>query len=271
MLNQVGTTFQIIWDGTTSFKLPQGLSARAGVFSAELAKAGWTGAEDALFGKFGYYKMFTEGCQKPQVLTDDLGKVYYADGTTKPYPGCRIPHAAIDATLKLVSRYGIKAEDVREVILYVAQGGIDHVCGHPFHIGPFPHGNAAFSYQFAVGTALCYGGVRPEHFTEKAIRDPGLNSFLGRIKLEASREVPFESSRVKIILNDGQELTEYCEVALGDPRFNPISRDRVLAKFWNNVDFNGRISRQQAAELLGRLEKLEELDSVRKLVPLLVA
>jgi len=90
-LNLIGTTFQTIWDGTTAFKLPQGLAARNGIFAAQLAKAGWSGPEDALFSRFGYYKMFTEGCQKPEALTRDLGKKFYYDGTIKPYPCCRIP------------------------------------------------------------------------------------------------------------------------------------------------------------------------------------
>jgi 2-methylcitrate dehydratase PrpD len=271
VLNQVGSTFQIIWDGTTAFKLPQGLSARAGILSAELARAGWTGPEDALFSQFGYYKMFTEGCQKPEVLTADLGRVYYYDGVTKPYPGCRIPHAAIDATLALVRRHGIKAADVREAVLYLHQGSIDHICGHPFKIGPFPHGNAAFSYQFAVATALLYGAVKPEHFTEKAIRDPKIKDFVGKIKFQAAGDVPFEGARVKLVLMDGKEFTEYVEVAKGNPLFNPMPNEEKLAKFWTNVEFCGRISKQKAEKLLSMIEGIDRLDSVRKMIPLLIA
>ncbi|OGO32559.1 MAG: hypothetical protein A2Z29_04130 [Chloroflexi bacterium RBG_16_56_11] len=271
VLNQVGSTFQIIWDGTTAFKLPQGLSARAGVFAGQLAKAGWTGPEDALMSKFGYYKMFTEGCQKPEALTRDLGKIYCADGTIKPYPCCRIPHAAIDCALALVSRHSVRADNIRSVNLDLAQGGIDHICGHPFKIGAFPHGNAAFSYQYVVATALLNGSVKPEHFTEKAIRDPRIARFVGKIKLTPAADVKFEAARMTVTLRDGRQLTESCEVAKGDPRYNPMSRDDILAKFWTNVEFSGKISRPKATRLLERLEKLEELDSVRKLVPLLVA
>ncbi len=271
VLNQIGSTFQIIWDGTTAFKLPQGLSARAGILSARLAKAGWTGPVDPLFSQFGYYQMFTEGCHKPEALTRDLGRAYYADGTIKPYPCCRIPHAAIDCALALIGRHGIQADDIKKARLYVAPGGIDHVCGHPFKIGPFPHGNAAFSYQYTVGTALLYGAVRPEHFTEAAIRDGRINQFIGRIKLIASDDVPMEAARLTLVLRDGRELTEYVEIARGDPRANPMTPDDIIAKFWMNVDFSGKISREKASELLAMLENLEELDSVRRLIPLMVA
>jgi len=271
VLNQIGSTFQLIWDGTVAFKLPQGLSARAGILSAKLAKAGWTGPEDALLSKFGYYKMFTEGCQKPQVLTLDLGKVYYADGTIKPYPCCRIPHAAIDCALALVRKNGIKADDIESVNLDLAQGGIDHICGHPFKIGPFPHGNAAFSYEYVVATALLFGSVKPEHFTEKAIRNPQVADFIKKIKLTAVKDVEFEKARMTLTLKDGRKLTESVVNVKGDPQNNPMTHDDILAKFWTNVDFSGKINKKKAAELLGVLQNLEKVDSVRKLIPLLVA
>ncbi len=271
VLNQIGSTFQIIWDGTTAFKLPQGLSARAGVFSAQLAKAGWTGPEDALFSKFGYYKMFTEGCQKPEYLSRDLGTVYYADGTIKPYPCCRIPHAAIDCALSILGKHDIKTDDIQEINLDLAQGGIDHICGSPFKIGAFPHINAAFSYQYVVATAFLYGSVKPEHFTEKAIRNPHITDFIQKIKLTPSAYVKFEAAKLTVTLKNGLEFTESCEAVKGDPQTNPMSKEEIIAKFWTNVEFSERISKQKATELLQMLEYLDKLDSVKKLIPLLVA
>jgi 2-methylcitrate dehydratase PrpD len=270
VLNQIGSTFQIIWDGTTAFKLPQGLSARAGVFSAQLARTGWTGPDDALLSKFGYYRMFTEGCQKPEALTRDLGKAYYADGTFKPYPCCRIPHAAIDCALSLVKKYGIRAEDIESVVLDLDQGGIDHRCGDPFEIGDFPHGNAAFSYEYVMATALLFGSVKPEHFTEKAIRNPKIMDFIKKIKLNSVTDVKFEAARLRLTTTDGHEFVESQEIARGDPK-NPLSKDDILAKFWTNVEFCGKIDREKAMTFLTVVENLEELDSARRLVPLLVA
>jgi 2-methylcitrate dehydratase PrpD len=269
-LNLLGTTFQSFWDGTTAFKLPQGLSARAGIFSAQLAKIGWTGPEDALLSQFGYYKMFTEGCQKPQALTDNLGRSYYYDGTIKPYPCCRIPHAAIDGALALVKKYNIKADDIDSVNLDLVQGGIDHICGHPFKIGAFPHGNAAFSYEYVVATAFLFGSVGPEHFTEAAIRNPKVTAFIQKIKLTAVKDVDFEKARITVALKDGRKLTETVVNVKGDPLTNPMTPDDILAKFWTNVDFSQKISRKKAAALLDSLLNLEKLDSARKMISLLV-
>jgi 2-methylcitrate dehydratase PrpD len=270
-LNMLGTTFQSFWDGTTAFKLPQGLSARGGITSAQLAKAGWTGPEDALFGRFGYYKMFTDGCKNPQALTNDLGRRYYYDGTIKPYPCCRITHAAIDAALALMKKYKFKAEDIESVNLDTAPEGIDHIVGHTFKIGAFPHGNAAFSYEYVVATAFLYDGVRPEHFTEKAIRNPKVIEFIKKIKLTAVKDIPFEKARMMVTLKDGRKLTETVLDVKGDPLTNPITHKDIIAKFWMNVEFSGKISKTKAEELLDKLLNLQKVKSARELIPLMMA
>lgn len=270
VLNQLSGSLQSIWDGTVAFKLPQGLSARNGIFSAQLAKAGWTGPEDALFSQFGYYKMFTEGCQKPEYLTKDLGKKYYSDGTFKPYPACRITHAAIDCALALIQKYDIKAGDIQEAVLYVSAGALDHICGHPFKIGSFPHVNAAFSFQYTVATALLKKSVKPEHFTEPAIRDPQTNDFINKIRLAEWQGADMYGTKLKLSMKDGRELTESCDVAKGDPLKNPMPKNEITAKFWTNVEFSRTIAREKAEALLTLLEKLEELDSINRIVPLLV-
>ena len=113
VLNQLAGSFQNIWDGTTAFKLQQGISARNGIFSAQLAKSGWTGPEDALLGKFGYYHLYTEGCRNLEILTKDLGKKYYSDVTFKPYPCCRTTHPAIDCALAIIQKNPIDPQDIK--------------------------------------------------------------------------------------------------------------------------------------------------------------
>jgi 2-methylcitrate dehydratase PrpD len=269
-LNELGTTFQTFWDYTTAFKLPQGLAARGGISSAQLAKAGWTGPEDAFMSKFGYYKMFTEGCKRPKALTKDLGNKFYYDGTIKPYPCCRIVHSAIGCALSLIKKHDIKADDIKSVNLEVAPGGIEHAVGHHFKIGPFPHGNAAFSYEYVVATAFLFGSVKPEHFTESAIRNPQIMDFIKKIKLKSVNDVAFEKARMTVTLNNRQKFTENVTKVKGDPLTNPMTPDEIIAKFWVNVDFSRKINHKKAEHLLDMLLNLEKVTSVRKLIPCLV-
>jgi len=270
VLNQLAGSFQSIWDGSTTFKLYQGLSARNGIFSAQLAEAGWTAPEDALLSRFGYYHLYTEGCVNPEILTKDLGKKYYVESVFKPYPCCRGTHPAIDCALALIRKYNIKAEDIEEATLYLHRGHLDTFMGQPFKIGDFPHANAAFSCQFMAANALLRGSVKPEHFSEESVRDPQINTLTKKIKLAELPDVQDLSAKLAVKMKDGRELSEFNDAPKGDPVRNPMSKDEIIDKFMANVDFSQTVSTDNAQKVLKLLENLEELDSVNKIVELLV-
>jgi 2-methylcitrate dehydratase PrpD len=269
-LNQMAGSFQNIWDGATAFKLQQGVSARNGIFSAELAKIGWTGPEDALLGKFGYYRLYTEGHLHPEILTKDLGKKYYSDVTFKPYPSCRTTHPAIDCALAIVQKHHVNSEDIKEVILYAPRGALDGFCGQPFRIGRFPHGNANFSYYYTVASALLKKSVKPEHFSDESIADPQIKELTGKMNLAELPGASFQSAKLKIILKDGRELSEFTDAPKGHSVRNPMSKDEIIAKFWANVESSQTVTHESADRLLKLLEKTEELDHVESIVELLV-
>jgi 2-methylcitrate dehydratase PrpD len=263
-------SFKSIWDATAAFKLPQGLAARNGIFSAQLAKAGWTGPEDALLGKFGYYFLYTGGCLNPETLTEGLGKKYYTHATFKPYPCCRGSHSAIDCALAIVRRYDIKPEDIDEAILYVPKKDLDNFLGQPFRIGGFPHASAAFNFQYIVANALLRRSFKPEHFSEDAIRDLKISGLINKIRLTELKEIGL-NAKLKIILRNRQEFCETNDTPEGEPLTKPLSMDDIKTKFIANVDFSQTVTLDNAEKALELLENLEEVDSVNRIVKLLVA
>jgi 2-methylcitrate dehydratase PrpD len=271
VLNQLGGTFQHIADKALAFKLPQGLSARSGIFSAELAGAGWTGAQDVLFGKYGYYSVYTQGCVNPEVLARDLGKIYCSDSIIKPYPCCRVTHAAIDCALAVARKPDFKVQDIREIDLSVSRGGLDHFCAQPFQpeTGEFPQVNAIWSYVYTVACALLRKSVRPEHFLEVAIKDPQIKAIVDQIRLSELPGADLHTARIKVVLRDGKEFRESVHYARGDQMQNPISREEIKAKYWANIEFSRTISEGNAKRLLDLVEDLENLESVTALVDLL--
>jgi 2-methylcitrate dehydratase PrpD len=270
VLNQLAGSMQIVWDTTTSFKICQGLSSRNGIFSVRLARAGWTGPQDALSGEFGYFKLYTQGSPNLEALTKDLGKKYYSDGTFKPYPCCRVTHGPIDCALAIVNNQAIDTQDIEEIIIQVPSRMLSHVCGRPFTIGEFPHANAAFNIRYTVATALLRRSVKPEHFTEKHIKDPAVKTITDRIKLVELPKSGFYGVRLTIKMQDGMKFSEASDIPLGDPG-NPLSKDQLLAKYWTNVNFSRSISRENAQKALDVLEKLETLNKVRDLIPFLIS
>ena len=122
-----------------------------------------------------------------------------------------------------------------------------------------------------MATAFLFGGVKPEHFTEKAIRNPAVTGFIRKIKLTAVDDIAFEKARMAVTLKDGRKLAETVTKVKGDPLDNPMTHEVIIAKFRMNVDFTQKISYKKAEALLDKLLNLDKLESVRELIPLLVA
>jgi 2-methylcitrate dehydratase PrpD len=113
--------------------------------------------------------------------------------------------------------------------------------------------------------------VIPEHFLEDSIRDPQISALIDKIKLEELPKADVLNTRLKVIMKDGRELIEETrDFPKGSQFRNPLSKDEMVAKFWMNVKFSKTITEKNAKELLALLQNLEELDSVTKLLPLLV-
>lgn len=269
VLSQLGGSAQNVSESTTAFKLPLGLAARNAIFSAQLAAAGWTAPKDALQGKFGYYDLFTSGICKEELLTKDLGKKFWGDRTFKPYPSCRGTHNAIDCALDIVTQHHLDPDSIEKVILFLPPGALNGVLAKPWEIGEFPHGDAIFSFRFTVATALLYGSVKPRHFTQEAIRDSKLAEMIARIEFA---DVPAGKTgfHLSVITKDGREYTAESQIARGDIPGNPLSREELLAKFWDNVEFANKHRKSDIEALLALLEELESVSSIGEVTRLLV-
>ncbi|UCD08644.1 MAG: MmgE/PrpD family protein [Dehalococcoidales bacterium] len=271
VVDHLGGVQRQIGDTTVGFKLSQGNAARDAIFSVKLAKAGWSGIDDALLGTGAYYDQFTDGIKDPELLVKDLGKQYYSDGTFKPYPNCRMNHSAVDCAVDIVNEHGISGDDIEKVIQYVSPGAMHDVIGQPFRIKNSPHASAGFSIQYSVANVLVRGSSKPEHYTEEAIRDTAISDFItDKITMEPLTQGGMESGRVKVIMKDGREFDVFTEIARGDPR-RPISKGDLLAKFRGNIEFSNTVAVENGEKILEMVEDLENVDNVQKLVDLLIA
>jgi len=270
VVNQLGGTMQTFFDGVHAFKLVQGLSARAGIVSAELAHRGFTGVTDPLFSKYGYFALYGKSCDT-DVLTKDLGESFYADGTFKPYPCCRANHAAIDCALELVRAHAIVPDKVREIIVEVPPREYDFAVGQPFRVRETPQIDASFSLQYCVADAFLRGSVRVEHFLDKAISDPGITDMIKKIHLKKSSDpAKFLAARVAVKTVTGRNYEAVVEVPKGDDLFTPLTRDEKRDKFINNVMFSKTVPLEKAEKALGLLERLEDIDDITGITSLLV-
>jgi 2-methylcitrate dehydratase PrpD len=264
VINQFGGTFQNIFDGAHSFKLPQGLSAQAGVFATKLAAKGFTGVRDPLFSQYGYFNLYCKDYHL-SLLTKNLGKAFYADNTYKPYPCCRSNHAAIDCTLGILKVEEIPLENIDEVIVSISQKAKNFAVGQHFKIRDVAQIDAAFSIQYSVANALLRKCVKLEHYTDAFIRDPRISDLIPRIRLINSipKEQPL-ASEVKIKMKNGVEYAKKIDIPRGNETYTPLTMKEKRDKFIDNVLFSG-MQKEKGASILNMVSNIEELDKVSRL------
>jgi 2-methylcitrate dehydratase PrpD len=268
-LNQMAGTFLNIFDYAHTFKLPQGLAAQAGIFSAALARKGFTGPKDPLTGKNGYFSLYCK-TGKLDILANDLGRKFYAGDTFKPYPCCRSNHAAVECTLALVSTHSVSPEELEEIVVSVTPTAKNFAVGQPFRIGEAPQINAAFSLQYTVANAFLRKSMRLEHFTDPFIRDRLIMDVVKKIRLEATMQADTPlGAAVRIRTRQGKEYEARVDMPRGSDTLTPLTAAEKRDKFRNNVAFSQAVPMERAERALALLEKIEAVDDVAEITRLL--
>jgi len=265
-VDQIGGTIQNIWDGATDFKLPQGAVARNAVLAVDLAARGWTGMGDPLLAPFGLYKQYTAGCAHPAVLTEDLGRRFYAEAYFKPYPACMAVHPSIDCALALRREQQLAATDIATVTVRLPGPALANFCAKPFALGRFHQGSANFSYVFQVANALLRGSTRQEHYAPGAIDSPELLALISRAHL-ARLEKGREGLEIEVQTRDRTRLSRAHD-ALADrhPFALGSTAAQIAAKFHQQVAFSNYVSPALATELEDRIQHLERESDMSRFV-----
>lgn len=270
VLSQMGGSFQNIWDGSLCFKLPNALSARNGIFSAELAKAGWDGPEDALFSKYGYFGLFTDGCSDMDLLTKDIGKKFYTEETFKPYPCCRANHATIDCALKMVSENNFDAGDIEKIVLRVPARVQRMFVAQPFILRNTPQVDAAFSLRFCLANVLLRKEINIGHFQEGQIREAAIAEIAGKVEIETlePHELEQKSAALQVKLRDGRECFSETVFVRGGPE-NALTDDEIKDKFRKNLVSSEIKMKESGDRIIDLVDNLEKLDNICELTKLM--
>jgi 2-methylcitrate dehydratase PrpD len=270
-LNQMGGSMQSLYDGAQTFKLPQGLAARNGIFSAELAAKGYLGIDDPLFGKYGFFALYGPSYDIG-ILTRGLGEYFYSDSCFKLYPCCGAIQPAAECALNLVRDHNINANDLDEVTINVTPAHLDQPLGQHFKIGDFPQGNAAFNLRYVVASIFVKKSLKPDNFTEQFIQDPKVFNLTQKINITGTipNEKHTTTADIRIRMNDGREFQTHVEAPRGNPLAEPVSKSELEQKFRENVEFSRTVTNKNAEKILDMINNLEDVEDISQLVELLV-
>lgn len=237
-LSQASGVFEFLTNGSSVKSLHPGWAAHAGIIAAILARAGMTGPETAIEGRFGLFRRFANdesAADRLYQILGDLGSIWHVrEAAFKFRPCCHYLHPFIEAALDLRKK-GVVPELVEQIECRVPAGAAPLVCepwsekqrasGHP----------ARWSVPIVVAVALADGNVSLDTFESAPSAD--VLSLAKRITwrpLEGARFPERFEAEITTTLLDGARLEARVDDVYGNAS-RPASEDEVLAKFRANA------------------------------------
>jgi 2-methylcitrate dehydratase PrpD len=235
--------------------LHAGHAADTGVWTAQAAAAGVTGALDIFEGEAGFGAAMGEAPDW-SVAVAGLGEYCNtADTTFKAHACCGQTFAAVDAVLALREQVLPAIDQIERIEVDTYRQAIA-MASDP---APSEAATARFSLPYVVATALCHGEVGVSAFEPVRLDDPQTRGLMARVILreDAAIESGFpsqRSARVRVFLADGRVFEHFQQHRKGDPE-QPLSNAELESKFLSSATL--MVSPQVAQALLDRLRVLD--------------
>lgn len=240
-----------------------GMPAHAGVTSALLVEAGWTGVDDIFSGTDNYFLAYAPQAD-PAGLVDKLGQRFeiVATDIKKWTVGAPI-QAPLDALEILLKRRQFSAEDVQQVNVRVArtQGSVVNNREMP---------DICLQHMVAVMLLDKTATFKSAH-DKPRMQDPAVLRVRAKVNLilddeELQHALPRREAIVEITLADGTKLSEHVKAVRGTPS-NPMTREEVVAKARELMA--PVLGAANAASVIEKLLGTENVKNIRDLRPLL--
>lgn len=263
LLHMMSGSYQSLWDGADSFKLPGALAAYNAVVAAQLSQGGFGGVKDALQSPLGYYNLFSVKAY-PECLVADLGKTFYAKGMHKLHPSCYGNHNPIECALDIVRAHAFGAEDIEQITLDVPPHRLVHFLNQTM-TAQDTQARSLFSIPYAVANVMLNKSVEIEHYTHEHVYNPVVMALTEKVKMLPATDLTNHLTRLAVHLKDGRVLrAERNQLPLGWIE-NPVGKAQIIDKYWRNLNFAKSVPREKAQRALDALLNLEILDDVTQI------
>jgi 2-methylcitrate dehydratase PrpD len=180
--SQAAGSLQFLVNGAWNKRYQVGAAAMNGVIAATLAKNGFRGASEAIEGRHGFLRGYSDGADPARAVAG-LGEVYETMRIgVKPYPSCRYTHAPIDGLLALCREHGLVADEIRKVTVGLHQNGMT-LTAQPLEAKRRPQSvvDGQFSMPFTAAVALVRGSFGWDDYAR--LDDPSVLRMAERVEV----------------------------------------------------------------------------------------
>lgn len=266
-LGTAGTQAAGLWefnaDGAMSKHLHPGKAAFNGVFAADLAAAGFTGATRILEGERGFFRAMARTFDASRISDGLAEKWKISENCYKMHSCCGHTHSAIDVALDMRPR--AHASEIKSIEIETYGPGHEIVK----EMNPRTPYSGKFSLAYCVCAALVDGRVgleqfAPERFAPNGVRHPAIASLLQRTRVIVSDDLTAKypaawPARLTVELTDGTTLRAASDFPRGNPE-NPVTTEQLEAKFIALVTpAFGSDTVQRSLELVRSIEACDDV------------
>jgi 2-methylcitrate dehydratase PrpD len=213
--------------GSDTKALHPAKAASNGLQAALLAKAGFTGPDDIIGGRRGFWEVLSAAGHDETQLTGGWGSRWeLANNGLKPYANGVVSHPIQDAVIQLRNEYGLTPDRVTAIRARV----------HPLvpelmnRAEPRRALEGKFSFQHCAAAALVDGAGHDAQFTDAKVSDPVIARVRARVAATVDQALAEDEVYVAIDLTDGTTVKAHIEHATGSPK-NPMSDAVLEAKY----------------------------------------
>ena len=231
-----GTQAAGLWaflaEGTMSKQLHPAKAAADGLLSALLAQQGFTGASRIFEDEKGFCRAMAQEADLTR-LTDGLGKPPFRIQETcfKSHAACYHIHSAIDAALQICREHTVAGNSVQAITARLYGVAVE-LLGNVQPANPYV---AKFHVPFCLATAVQYGAVGVDAFTEERLASNVLRDLMAKATLahdpELDKDHPAKfPAIVEIVTKAGDKYSARVDYPKGDSK-NPMTSEELVAKF----------------------------------------
>jgi 2-methylcitrate dehydratase PrpD len=237
-----------------------GMPAFHGLLAASMVRAGCDGVDDPFSGSPNYLQAMSE-TPEPELLVRGLGIDFEVmQATIKKYAVGSPSQAAVEAVVRLIAEYQVRANDVESILVYLPAESAVIVDDRAM-----PNVNA----QYLVAGTLLDGGfsMRMSHDAER-LGTAEVRDLMSRVTLRP--EVAFahqRAARVEITRRAGDVVGMTVRDVRGTPN-NPMIFAEARTKAEDLI--GAVLGKDRAIEVCDMVARLEEVPDVRELTKLLV-
>jgi 2-methylcitrate dehydratase PrpD len=284
MLNAFGIVYssvagnhQVTRDASLMKRLQPGLAAQAAVVAVQLAKRGIRGAQNVFEGADGFFRVYMQGRADADVVRQDLGKRFeLLNLSYKPYPCCRMTHAAVEALLQIRATTQRPASDIESIRVGLTATAFQAVCvPEAVRKAPRTIVEAQFSIPYTAAAAWIDGGLGIRHFSDESLKRHEILDLASRVQPYVHAEIERDWSRsvtpaaVTVQFRDGQTIEARVDHPKGHPN-NMMTEAEFAAKAADCATFAVKpLHADAAARLVSTAGRLETLSDISELLRIL--